>query len=79
MLATTASTPYLLDPALLTNSPIVLHLSLRDLGPNLISVSQNITDDPEHSFREDTSLHVAERTQSISRAGFWLPADPHTL
>jgi ornithine cyclodeaminase len=62
VLATTANTPYLLDPILLTNAPLVLHLSLRDLGPNLIGVSQNITDDPEHAFRENTSLQVAERT-----------------
>lgn len=62
VLATTANTPYLLDPALLTNCPLMLHLSLRDLGPNLIGVSQNITDDPEHAVRENTSLQVAERT-----------------
>lgn len=62
VVATTANTPHLLDSALLTNCPLVLHLSLRDLGPKLISVSQNITDDPEHALRENTSLQVAERT-----------------
>jgi 2,3-diaminopropionate biosynthesis protein SbnB len=61
LLATTANTPYLLDPALLANSPVVLHLSLRDLGPNLIAVSQNVTDDVEHAVRERTSLHLTEQ------------------
>lgn len=61
VLATTASTPYLLDPALLANAPVVLHLSLRDLGPEVIEASQNLTDDAEHAVRERTSLHLAQQ------------------
>lgn len=61
VLATVAGEPHLHDPALLAHRPVVLHLSLRDLGPELVLAAQNVTDDVEHAVRERTSLHLAEQ------------------
>jgi ornithine cyclodeaminase len=59
VLATTAATPHLTDPGLLSSGQVVLHLSLRDLAPELILAAQNITDDVDHVLRERTSLDLA--------------------
>ena len=61
--ATTTLEPYLADENLLTHSPTILHLSLRDICPNIILASQNIVDDVEHSLKARTSLHLAEMEQ----------------
>ncbi|TVT61144.1 2,3-diaminopropionate biosynthesis protein SbnB [Amycolatopsis rhizosphaerae] len=61
VLATVAGEPHLHDPALLAHSPVVLHLSLRDLAPELILGAQNLTDDADHVLRENTSLDLAAR------------------
>ena len=61
VLATVAGEPHLHDPALLANRPVVLHLSLRDLSPDVVLAGQNITDDVDHAVRERTSLHLAEQ------------------
>ncbi|NHC16044.1 2,3-diaminopropionate biosynthesis protein SbnB [Motilibacter deserti] len=61
VLATVAGEPYLQDPSLLAHKPVVLHLSLRDLAPELVLSAQNLTDDPDHAVREKTSLHLAEQ------------------
>ncbi|MDI6099257.1 2,3-diaminopropionate biosynthesis protein SbnB [Actinoplanes sp. NEAU-A12] len=58
VLATVAGEPHLHDPALLAHRPVVLHLSLRDLGPELVLAAQNVTDDIDHAVRERTSLHL---------------------
>jgi len=58
--ATTTSEPYLADEKLFEHSPTVLHLSLRDICPNVILNSQNIVDDVEHSLKARTSLHLTE-------------------
>ncbi|PYS86723.1 MAG: 2,3-diaminopropionate biosynthesis protein SbnB [Acidobacteria bacterium] len=60
LFATTASEPYLDDERLFEHSPTVLHLSLRDICPNVILSSQNIVDDVEHSLKARTSLHLTE-------------------
>ena len=60
LFATTAAEPYLGDEKLFAHSPTVLHLSLRDICPNVILSSQNIVDDIEHSLKARTSLHLAE-------------------
>ncbi|MFJ6194947.1 2,3-diaminopropionate biosynthesis protein SbnB [Micromonospora sp. NPDC092111] len=59
--ATVAGEPHLHDPALLAHHPVVLHLSLRDLSPEIVLASENFTDDVEHAVRERTSLHLAEQ------------------
>nr|AEL88629.1 putative ornithine cyclodeaminase [Streptomyces viridochromogenes] len=56
-----AGEPHVHDPRLLAHNPVVLHLSLRDLAPEVITSAQNITDDTEHAVRERTSLHLAEQ------------------
>jgi len=61
VLATIAGEPHLHDSALLAGRPVVLHLSLRDLGPEVVLAAQNITDDVDHAVRERTSLHLAEQ------------------
>lgn len=59
--ATTAVTPYIHDPALFSHCPIVLNVSLRDIGPQIILAANNVVDDVEHCLRADTSPHLAER------------------
>lgn len=61
VLATVAGEPHLHDPAMLAHRPVVLHLSLRDLSPEMVLAAQNITDDIDHAVRERTSLHLAEQ------------------
>lgn len=57
--ATTALEPYLANEQLL-GCAAVLHLSLRDMCPNVILASQNIVDDVEHCLKARTSVHLAE-------------------
>jgi ornithine cyclodeaminase len=61
LLTTVAGEPHLDDPALLAHAPVVLHLSLRDLSPEMILAAHNITDDVDHAVRERTSLHLTEQ------------------
>ncbi|MFJ9036719.1 2,3-diaminopropionate biosynthesis protein SbnB [Streptomyces sp. NPDC102406] len=61
VLTTVAGEPHLHDPRLLAHNPVVLHLSLRDLGPDMILAAQNFTDDIDHAVRERTSLHLTEQ------------------
>ncbi|MCE6995145.1 2,3-diaminopropionate biosynthesis protein SbnB [Saccharothrix sp. S26] len=61
VITTVAGEPHLHDPALLAGAPVVLHLSLRDLAPELVLASFNVTDDVDHAVRERTSLHLAEQ------------------
>lgn len=56
---TTASAPYLHDPQTFAHHPLVLHLSLRDIGPEVIVSSANVVDDREHCLRENTSTQLA--------------------
>jgi 2,3-diaminopropionate biosynthesis protein SbnB len=60
LFTTTALAPYVADGKLLEHCPTVLHLSLRDLGVNLILTSQNVVDDVEHCLKASTSLHLTE-------------------
>ena len=66
--ATTTLQPYISDEKLFSHSPTVLHLSLRDICPNVILSSQNIVDDVEHSLKARTSLHLAE--MEVGNRGF---------
>lgn len=67
-LATTAIRPHIDD---LTGCPpeaTILHLSLRDLTPEVILACDNVTDDPDHVCCAGTSLHLAE--QATGRRDF---------
>ncbi|WP_374292517.1 2,3-diaminopropionate biosynthesis protein SbnB [Streptomyces olivochromogenes] len=59
--ATVASEPHVGDPAWFHHNPLVLHVSLRDLSPEIILSSTNIVDDVDHCLKADTSPHLAER------------------
>ncbi|MDT8913895.1 2,3-diaminopropionate biosynthesis protein SbnB [Amycolatopsis sp. PS_44_ISF1] len=59
--ATVAGSPHVHDPAWFAHHPVVLHVSLRDLAPEIILDSVNIVDDVEHCLKADTSPHLAEQ------------------
>lgn len=65
--ATTAGEPHFFAARHITARHTVLHLSLRDLGAEILLGAQNIVDDPEHAVREGTSvgLAVAEHGDTI--------------
>lgn len=58
---TSALTPYISQPKLFFHNPIVLHLSLRDLAPEVLLASNNIVDDIDHVLTADTSPHLLEK------------------
>lgn len=59
--ATVAGEPHVTDPAWFTHHPLVLHVSLRDLAPEILLDSANIVDDVDHCLKADTSPHLAEQ------------------
>ncbi|WP_251054056.1 2,3-diaminopropionate biosynthesis protein SbnB [Streptomyces sp. ISL-66] len=59
--ATVADRPHVTDPAWFDHNPLVLHVSLRDLAPEILLASTNIVDDVEHCLKADTSPHLAEQ------------------
>ena len=58
--ATTAIHPHVGVDAFRDAAPLVLHISLRDLAPEVVVASQNLVDDREHAFRDATSLGLAQ-------------------
>ncbi len=58
---TVASTPHIADATLFEHNPLVLHISLRDLAPEILLRSQNVVDDVEHVMKANTSPHLAEQ------------------
>lgn len=60
LFTTTAPKPYVLDKAVFAHCPTILHLSLRDIGEDIILSSQNVVDDVEHCLKANTSLHLTE-------------------
>lgn len=59
--ATVAGRPHVSDPSLFDHAPVVLHVSLRDLAPEVLLASANFVDDVEHCLKADTSPHLAEQ------------------
>jgi N-[(2S)-2-amino-2-carboxyethyl]-L-glutamate dehydrogenase len=59
--ATSAPTPHVTDTSLFAHNPIVLHISLRDLSPDVIFASHNVVDDVGHVMNANTSVHLAEQ------------------
>jgi ornithine cyclodeaminase len=59
--ATTAATPHVVDASWFDHNPLVLHVSLRDLGTEVVLRSVNVVDDVEHVLKADTSVHLAEQ------------------
>ncbi|MDQ7808815.1 2,3-diaminopropionate biosynthesis protein SbnB [Amycolatopsis sp. A133] len=59
--ATVAGEPHVHDPAWFEHNPLVLHVSLRDLAPEVILSATNVVDDVEHCLKANTSVHLAEQ------------------
>jgi N-[(2S)-2-amino-2-carboxyethyl]-L-glutamate dehydrogenase len=59
--ATIAGRPHVSDRSWFDHNPLVLHVSLRDLAPEVILGSTNVLDDVEHCLKADTSPHLAEQ------------------
>jgi 2,3-diaminopropionate biosynthesis protein SbnB len=59
--ATVAGQPHVSDLSWFEHNPLVLHVSLRDLAPEIVLASTNIVDDIEHCLKADTSPHLAEQ------------------
>ncbi|MGW5665653.1 2,3-diaminopropionate biosynthesis protein SbnB [Streptomyces sp. NPDC003758] len=59
--ATVAGKPHVTEPAWFAHHPLVLHVSLRDLAPEVLLASANVVDDVEHCLKADTSPHLTEQ------------------
>jgi 2,3-diaminopropionate biosynthesis protein SbnB len=59
--ATNQASPHVDDLSPCPPGAVVLHISLRDLAPDVILACDNVTDDADHVCRERTSLHLAEQ------------------
>ncbi|MFI5614152.1 2,3-diaminopropionate biosynthesis protein SbnB [Amycolatopsis sp. NPDC051903] len=59
--ATVAGRPHVSDRSWFDHNPLVLHVSLRDLAPELLLSTANFVDDVEHCLKAGTSPHLAEQ------------------
>jgi 2,3-diaminopropionate biosynthesis protein SbnB len=58
---TVASAPHVTDTTVFEHNPVVLHISLRDLAPEILLRAQNVVDDVDHVMKANTSPHLTEQ------------------
>lgn len=61
LFATVAGVPHVVEPTWFGHAPLVLHVSLRDLSPEVILAATNVVDDVDHCLKANTSVHLAEQ------------------
>jgi N-[(2S)-2-amino-2-carboxyethyl]-L-glutamate dehydrogenase len=59
--ATVAAQPHVREVSWFGHHPVVLHISLRDLAPEILLASTNVVDDVEHCLKANTSPHLVEQ------------------
>jgi N-[(2S)-2-amino-2-carboxyethyl]-L-glutamate dehydrogenase len=59
--ATVAAEPHVREVSWFGHNPVVLHVSLRDLAPQVLLASTNVVDDVEHCLKANTSPHLVEQ------------------
>jgi ornithine cyclodeaminase/alanine dehydrogenase-like protein (mu-crystallin family) len=59
--ATVAAQPHVSEVSWFDHDPAVLHVSLRDLAPEILLASTNVVDDVEHCLKANTSPHLVEQ------------------
>jgi N-[(2S)-2-amino-2-carboxyethyl]-L-glutamate dehydrogenase len=59
--ATVAGQPHVSELSWFEHNPLVLHVSLRDLAPEILLASTNVVDDIDHCLKANTSPHLAEQ------------------
>jgi N-[(2S)-2-amino-2-carboxyethyl]-L-glutamate dehydrogenase len=59
--ATVAAEPHVREVSWFGHHPVVLHVSLRDLAPQILLAATNVVDDVEHCLKANTSPHLAEQ------------------
>jgi 2,3-diaminopropionate biosynthesis protein SbnB len=59
--ATVAGQPHVSDVSWFEHNPLILHISLRDLAPEILLASTNFVDDVDHCLKANTSPHLAEQ------------------
>ncbi|MFW3169186.1 2,3-diaminopropionate biosynthesis protein SbnB [Geodermatophilus sp. CPCC 206100] len=59
--ATVAARPHVHDASWFAHAPVVLHVSLRDLAPEVLLAATNVVDDVDHCLKAETSPHLTEQ------------------
>jgi 2,3-diaminopropionate biosynthesis protein SbnB len=59
--ATVAAQPHVREVSWFAHNPVVLHVSLRDIAPQVLLGSTNVVDDVDHCLKANTSPHLVEQ------------------